>query len=742
MFNPSFSDALEFRVGDAYYFGDSLSLAPGCYRVVYIDPVYSNVHLKRLPEVRPSVCTEATPKKRKEPFIRKLSLESMRTHLKKSLASQISVIDPMPRMVDTQKLSPRRQAIYLQRLPVLQAMLDPDILLDLLHEERAPVFSRLAVAYKLSPQEVRRLFNRLLDLGLDPTRAAVTGHDRCGRQAGRQYIVKQGRPRTTVKNGRAPEWKGINVNKQHLVDIDLFLQSSYRPDLSNEQNFRDFKSIFFVKQIHSMANGSLAREMCPTHQEISSSQFAYHVKKRLLVAQRTLSKERLQELSAGDTKRYLGSARKNVPTPSHSLIIDSTLADVYLVCSWDRSKLIGRPVVYTVIDSLTSCIVGLHITLRPPSAREAKMALYRALTDKKDWLTGFGLQHIADLFPTSPVPFEFVWDRGELHSEEGREVGNSLGINIGIPPPYTPQWKAVVERFFKTLNDYVIHWLPGSTMARMKERGQRDVRFDACLTMNEFTRVILHGIAIHNLRGKSSLPMHTESVVDDQTPSPAGLFEWGLKNLHGSPRYLRADEAVHRLLFGQDCTVGQQGIDLDNLTWASSWMKDPSLGLSGLLQQPGTLYRNPNDPCASFVRMGSEQILRPVRLSPKFKVEPVYSEFDVDDWVQYERDTKAVHSYATEGFETSILHASKTIVNSAQTLTRAAQKQSPQSKAGFLRDTTKNREDEIDEQVAPRRSRQSNSRNQELAPAELNTTQLGAALAIDWAALRKSQNKG
>ena len=65
-----------------------------------------------------------------------------------------------------------------------------------------------------------------------------------------------------------------------------------------------------------------------------------------------------------DCRPLSGTVRDWLRGPCHQFEIDATIADIYLVNSYSRRMLIGRPVVYIVVDSFSGIIAGLYVGLR------------------------------------------------------------------------------------------------------------------------------------------------------------------------------------------------------------------------------------------------------------------------------------------------------------------------------------------------------------------------------------------
>src|SRR5699024_11881833 len=63
----------------------------------------------------------------------------------------------------------------------------------------------------------------------------------------------------------------------------------------------------------------------------------------------------------------LGNSKSETNGPGTRFQIDATIADIYLVSSLDVNKVIGRPVIYAVLDVYSRIITGLYVGLECPS---------------------------------------------------------------------------------------------------------------------------------------------------------------------------------------------------------------------------------------------------------------------------------------------------------------------------------------------------------------------------------------
>ncbi|UVK83116.1 transposase family protein [Pseudomonas sichuanensis] len=262
-----------------------------------------------------------------------------------------------------------------------------------------------------------------------------------------------------------------------------------------------------------------------------------------------------------DCRPLSGTVRDWLRGPCHQFEIDATVADIYLVNSYSRRMIIGRPVVYVVIDSFSGMIVGLYIGLEGPSWNGARQALFNAFTSKVDFCAQNGVEISPEEWDCHHLPKSIYADRGEMLSLAAEGLASGLGIEMGTAPPYRPDWKSMVESRFGILNHLTgIRWLPGGVAAREKERGERDYRLDARLNLKEFTRIIIKSVLHYNRHHRQPERLTQAMMSDGVEPTPIGIWTWASENELIEPNN-RPDELVYlHLLPRERATVQKRGL--------------------------------------------------------------------------------------------------------------------------------------------------------------------------------------
>jgi len=83
-----------------------------------------------------------------------------------------------------------------------------------------------------------------------------------------------------------------------------------------------------------------------------------------------------------DVKPLTSTANTQVLGPGSRYEIDATIADIYLLSDSDRRNIVGRPVIYMVIDVFSRMVAGFYVGFENPSYVAAMQALAMSMTNK------------------------------------------------------------------------------------------------------------------------------------------------------------------------------------------------------------------------------------------------------------------------------------------------------------------------------------------------------------------------
>lgn len=191
-----------------------------------------------------------------------------------------------------------------------------------------------------------------------------------------------------------------------------------------------------------------------------------------------------------EARRHFRSVKGHRITerPLQRAEMDHTVLDVIVL---DERHLVplGRPYLTACIDDYTRCILGFYLGFTPPSSLSVAQCLKQVILPKADLREKYPqIQHD---WPAFGVMGELVIDNGrEFHGGSLAQVCLSLGCELHYAPRHTPWFKGKIERFFGTINQKLVHTIPGTTFHNILRRGDYDSLSKACITLSELKKLL------------------------------------------------------------------------------------------------------------------------------------------------------------------------------------------------------------------------------------------------------------
>lgn len=262
-----------------------------------------------------------------------------------------------------------------------------------------------------------------------------------------------------------------------------------------------------------------------------------------------------------DLRGLLGTSNAEVIGPGSRYQIDATIADVYLVSRLDPNLIIGRPVLYVVIDVFSRLIVGIYVGLEGPSWVSAMMALANTAMDKVAYCAKFGIAIQPEDWPAQHMPGTFLGDRGEIESEKIDSLINNFNVSVENTSSYRADWKGVVESRFRLLPAKFKAYMPGYIDVDYRQRGGTDYRLDAVLNLDDFTKIIINCVLHYNNSHEITTYDYDRDVRADGVPAiPSQLWEWGIRHRSGALRAYPEELVKFSLMPKDQASVTETGI--------------------------------------------------------------------------------------------------------------------------------------------------------------------------------------
>lgn len=208
-------------------------------------------------------------------------------------------------------------------------------------------------------------------------------------------------------------------------------------------------------------------------------------------------------------------------------MLDSTICDIYLVNS--SGNIVGRPILTACIDAYSSLCCGYSLSWEG-GMYSLRGLMLNVIEDKVEHCKKHGISISKSDWNCDKLPAVFVTDMGSEYKSENFEQIAELGITLINLPAYRPELKGSVEKFFDLIQNSYKPYLKGKGVVEpdYQERGSHDYRKDACLTMDDFEKVILYCILYYNSQRILTNYPYTEKMIDlNIQPYANCIWEYG-----------------------------------------------------------------------------------------------------------------------------------------------------------------------------------------------------------------------
>jgi putative transposase len=427
---------------------------------------------------------------------------------------------------------------------------------------RGDIISKIALKNKTSQKTLYSYLRRYWQRGCHKN-AMLPDYSNSGGRGRRrlsetEFSTKLGRP--SLRSRISGENKGIRISKRIEQIFSLAINKFYlnRKQYSFKTTYE--KMLFhYFKNGYEQIDGVLVPVMPPDNELPSLDQFYYWYKKHCqdkIKEQRSRRGDNEFNLNLRELK---GDSTSLASGPGAVFMIDATIADVYLVSGFDRKRIIGRPVIYFVVDVFSRMITGFAVTLEGPSWAGASLALDNMVADKVEVCSKLGINIKPEDWNCHNLPEAIIADRGEFESHAANILVDIFNIRIHNTAPYRGDLKGIVERLFGIANEKFIRFLPGAVVKNV--RGEKPKALDAMLTLQQFREMLVIHILHYNQNHLLSAYRPHESLIADNVPLfPQAIWNWGIQNKSGRLHTMPRDIVRLNLLPRKAVSINRHGI--------------------------------------------------------------------------------------------------------------------------------------------------------------------------------------
>lgn len=408
----------------------------------------------------------------------------------------------------------------------------------------------------------------------------IPAYGNCGRNA--STPKNNTHARLLYPTGRGRPRKVNNELKRTSTEEDTKnVEDFYKKVLPSVRYFsmknltKIFNSEYATKLIYEDESGRRIYDYIP-EKYLTTSQFKSELRK---VCGSSAAFERIK-LGAKEFrnkfKLQTSTVLKYVVAPSHMYEIDATVLDVHPISKYCKDEVlpIERPILYTVVDVCTSCIVGFHLSLNGANVESVTLALFNAMSDKEEFCKQWGYDYQEGDWPCHHVCHSLVIDRGAeyLDAAMERAITAKIGIaSVQVTEAYLGRAKGSVEGLFNKLNKSGIHALPGGLL-KGQPKAKSDTSNQARLTIDDLYYILIDEIIAHNNNTVVAKKSTQEHLANGINPIPRELWNWGIKELADGGRVENPKELMAALLPRKKASVSKEGVTLlkEKITYQTS----------------------------------------------------------------------------------------------------------------------------------------------------------------------------
>jgi transposase InsO family protein len=173
--------------------------------------------------------------------------------------------------------------------------------------------------------------------------------------------------------------------------------------------------------------------------------------------------------------------------PLEEAEMDATRIDFIVLDDRDDLPL-GRMHAMWCLDRATRYPLGFYLGFEPPSYYSVMACLFHTICPKEDIRKRYGTDH----------QWIAYGKMGKLIVDNAKYfIGNDLidacrqlNIVLEFAPVRTPEFKALIERLFRTFNTMLFHQLPGTTFSNPQQRGAYDSTAQACIYLSQVDQMV------------------------------------------------------------------------------------------------------------------------------------------------------------------------------------------------------------------------------------------------------------
>ncbi len=391
----------------------------------------------------------------------------------------------------------------------------------------------------------------------------------------RSYMIDEVSREYSVSKQTVRKYLCLYLAYQNISVLSSNKESPEKTLSNDEKNFRWALNKYFYSQLKNTLKdtytlmlkerytdntGQLTDDCPPFHR------FRYYYQKNKKLQKYYISRNGMSEYQRNHRPLIKEGIREYV-TGVGTGLIDSTICDIYLVN--EEGQLIGRPILTACVDAYSSLCLGYSLSWEG-GVYSLKLLMENIITNKSEYCKSFGIL-IDDVdWNADKLPATFITDKGKEYTAYIFEQLTELGVQIINLPPYRPDLKGTVEKFFDVIQKLYKPRLKGKGIIEpdFRERGATDYRKQACLTLRDFETILINCIIYYNSkRIIKDFPFTEEMISSDIKPYANHIWNCGIKQMGANLISISPETLKLTLLPRAEGVFSRKGLTVNKLRY-------------------------------------------------------------------------------------------------------------------------------------------------------------------------------
>lgn len=409
-------------------------------------------------------------------------------------------------------VSPEEMEIVNKRADILDSIIiEEEERIERLLTKRMPKnkFDTKAILLGVSKRQLRRMLLSYL----------LSGRNKFS-------LVDQRKNNSRPKNSHSKDYENPRNDVDEILKYGLKMFVKYgKPGMAYDAVLRRY----FREPVEAPDGSSVKMVTLPEEERSVSYKMLYnYIRKH---TEDYYCKGKDERDKQNNDRQLVGNSRTGVYELGQIVEADEMELGCYVVDQNDGETVLGKAVVYCMVEVLSGICIGAYVSLENNSMRGFQQVFLSLLEPHKNQTKGYNIDYDEEDWPSMIVPNEIRCDRGsEYMSKAYSKAMGEIGIRNTPVPPGCGSLKGVVESFNGLVQTYLKAQLKNNGYVEDKYRGGDLAKGAACLTLEEIRGLVYQSVILYNRRVFEGL-IDKKYVDNNVSPTPKGIFAY--EKAHG-----------------------------------------------------------------------------------------------------------------------------------------------------------------------------------------------------------------